>query len=322
MKTPGNPANPVEERLEEAILASEALTRAPATYEVATSPVASPIRRAVEHDCARVCVDGTEYFLSRRTEDAADFVDLPGSAHAARQAAAAGVAPAVIEELAGVDSVVYDHLPDGVRWARNDDLAQVDVLARVIAAKKLLHKGPSMGRRRSVFGEIESFAQLAARDLPPHMVPRSTLWLRDCAAQCDAALQASGVEIVPAHGDGVSSNVMVSDDGSQVWLVDYDVAADMDPFLDFGSLLVESCRSDADWRTGVELALGTADEAGHARCRLYGFGDDLRWGLWGVVMGHLSGRPGIEFYKYGQWRLLRAHYTASDRRFESWLRGA
>ena len=134
----------------------ESLTRAPATYEVATSPVASPTRRAVEHDCARVCVDGADYFLSRRTEDAADFVDVPDSVHAARQAAAAGVAPAVIEELAEVDSVVYEHLPEGVRWARNDDLAQVDLLARVIAAKKLLHDGPSMGRRRNVFGEIEA----------------------------------------------------------------------------------------------------------------------------------------------------------------------
>ncbi len=44
------------------------------------------------------------------------------------------------------------------------------------------------------------------------------------------------------------------------------------------------------------------------------------WGLWGVVRAVTSARTGIEFYKYGTWRLLHARTTLGARECEAWLR--
>ena len=65
---------------------------------------------------------------------------------------------------------------------------------------------------------------------------------------------------------------------------------------------------------------GRADEALFSRCRLYGAVDDVMAGLWGVVRAAASPRTGIEFYKYGTWRLFHARVTTADRAFEAWLR--
>jgi hypothetical protein len=48
--------------------------------------------------------------------------------------------------------------------------------------------------------------------------------------------------------------------------------------------------------------------------------DDLMWGLWGVTRAVTSRRPGVEFYKYGTWRLHHASAAFASPEFETWLR--
>ena len=47
--------------------------------------------------------------------------------------------------------------------------------------------------------------------------------------------------------------------------------------------------------------------------------EDLR--AMGIVRAVTSARGGIEFFKYGQWRLLHARTTTGAWDFEAWLRG-
>jgi thiamine kinase-like enzyme len=100
-----------------------------------------------------------------------------------------------------------------------------------------------------------------------------------------------------------------------VMLVDFDCAGMADPHYDIGVLLNEACQSEAEMHTGLDLAFGRDDPRDLNRCRLHAFADDVFWGLWGLAMAATSPRQGLEFLKYGEWRLLRARMFHGDGAF-------
>ncbi|MEZ5904281.1 MAG: phosphotransferase [Geminicoccaceae bacterium] len=122
-------------------------------------------------------------------------------------------------------------------------------------------------------------------------------------------------DTVPAHGDGNASNVMIDEAGG-VLLVDFDLAANRDPFEDLGSFLVEANTFDPAARESFEAFHGRFDERLFNRSRLYGVADDLRWGLIGAILARTSARTDLEFLKYAEWRFLRCRMAMRDQRFE------
>ncbi len=72
-------------------------------------------------------------------------------------------------------------------------------------------------------------------------------------------------------------------------------------------------------RPGLDLAFGRDDPRDLNRCRLLAFADDVAWGLWGLAMSATSPRRGLEFLKYGEWRLLRARMMLGDGAFDARL---
>jgi aminoglycoside phosphotransferase (APT) family kinase protein len=88
-------------------------------------------------------------------------------------------------------------------------------------------------------------------------------------------------------------------------LVDWDVAAVMDPLQDIGVLLAEVRPFDATAREAFAAAWGSFDQALFDRARVYGVADCVRWGLIGAYADHA--RPGtLEYSKLSDWQFLRA----------------
>ncbi|MGO4835698.1 phosphotransferase family protein, partial [Rhizobiaceae sp. 2RAB30] len=133
-----------------------------------------------------------------------------------------------------------------------------------------------------------------------------------------AAITAAGFDIVPCHADGASSNVMVGPDNA-VRLVDFEWARQADPAHDLGTVLAELLPFDGEALLAVEIATGRPDAQVLARARLYGAADDLMWALWGFISAAQSPRKHVEFFKYAEWRLLRARTVLEGPRFEAWL---
>jgi thiamine kinase-like enzyme len=122
-------------------------------------------------------------------------------------------------------------------------------------------------------------------------------------AAAEERITAAGVDLVPCHGDGNVSNVLVVED--RLLLVDWDCAGLMDPMQDLGVLLAELRPHDAEARQVFELAHGSWDAALFARARVYGVADQLRWALVGLYADAV--RPGtLEYAKFAEWQLLRA----------------
>lgn len=311
----GHASNPFECRVEAAIAGLPGWGARPGRYALAAAPVASPTHRAVAADCLHVEIEGREAaFLKLRHDDMAGDV-LPWAETAAARAAACGAGPAVIAGGEGV--LALEWLPEPWRYARVGDLQPHAVAARVLDAKASLHASGPLGHAVSPFDRAAALGGEARRAGAP--LPADLDRLLAASELARGAIAAAGFDAVFCHNDGVASNVMLDGAGG-VQLVDFDLAGDNDPWFDIGALLNEVYEFDADRRVLIEHCAGTCREALFARARLYGFVDDLMWGLWGIARAVTSTRPGIEFFKYGQWRLLRARTTLAQRDFETWLR--
>lgn len=296
-----------------------------AQIALAAAPVASPTHRAVASDCARVRRDGADpVFVKRRHADMA--ADLrPAMAEATRRAGALGLGPALLAGggAEGDGVVVLADLPEPWRYARVGDLQDADTMAQVLGALRRLHGAEPLGQTFCPFERIAALAAEARACAAP--VPDDIDALLADAALIRAAIAAAGFDRRFSRNDGTASNLMLRFEGSGlapdgVRLVDFDLAGDFDPWFEVGALLNEATAFDPERRQAIEIYAGRCTEALLARCRLYGAVDDLMWGLWGITRAVTVRRPGIEFFKYGQWRLLHARTTLAARDFELWLR--
>ena len=293
----------------------------PAQITLAAAPVASPTHRAVASDCARVRRDGADpVFVKRRHADMAADI-RPAMAEATRRAGALGLGPALLAEAEGV--VVLADLPEPWRYARVGDLQATDTLGQVLGALRRLHGAEPLGQGFCPFERIAALAAEARACAAP--VPDDLPALLAEADLIRAAIAAAGFDRRFSRNDGTASNLMLRFDGDRlapdgVRLVDFDLAGDGDPWFEVGALLNEVTDFEPERRQAIEIYAGHCTEALLARCRLYGAVDDLMWGLWGITRAVTSRRPGIEFFKYGQWRLLHARTTMAARDFELWLR--
>ncbi len=275
--------------------------------------VVSPMCQAVDWSCW--CVPDAGLFLKLREPDALPFVDLHATVQAMQAAAALGVSPAVRFVLPEQQAVGMDLLPPSWRTARLNDLARPEVLAAVLAAKRVFRDGPPLRRAWDIFAEVAAVdATIRNAGTAPPDMPELLAGVR----QAHGALLAAGRDLRPCHADGLSSNIMIGP-GGQVMLVDFDCAGMADPHYDVGVVLNEACQFETEMQPGLELAFGRDDARDLNRCRLHAFADDVFWGLWGLAMAATSPRRGLEFLKYGEWRLLRARMFQQDGAFAARL---
>ena len=315
MKPVGHPETPFEHRVEAALARIPEWRGRPLRYALAAAPVASPSHRAVASDCVRVASDGeADVFLKIRHGDMADDVTAV-AVQAATRAGTLGLGPAV--RIVGDGILGLDFLPDPWRYARVGDLQDAETLASVLAALRRFQGEAPFGHRFCPFARIAALAREAEAIGAP--LPDGTDALIAASGLIGAAMQASGIDLAPCRNDGIASNVMLG--GGDIRLVDFDLAGDADPWFEVGALINEACRFEESRRAAIEAYAGACDPRRLARCRLYGAVDDVMWGLWGIVRAVTAPRGGIEFFKYGQWRLFHARTTTGAWDFEAWLRG-
>lgn len=260
--------------------------------------------------------DGTRRHVKAMHADASHYIHLPTAFEAARNAAAAGIGPAVDLADLGQATLVMADLADH-RTGTLDKLRDPAICENVLRQRQAFHKTARLGHAVSVFDEIRRFADSCRR--ADAALPSDVDWLLDNIGQAGLAIQAAGVDLVPSHGDGNASNFLVGPD-KQALLVDWDRAADMDPYADLGSFLVEAAQQEPEARDLFVLAHGSMDEALFARAMLYGAADHLRWGLIGALLAKVSTRPSLEFLKYANWRFFHCRMNVRDPRFAERVR--
>ncbi|MCB8882024.1 phosphotransferase [Acidisoma cellulosilytica] len=271
--------------------------------------VASPMWQAVEWSNAIIGDGADAIFLKCLEPDMAGAIDPVAAYDGALAAAGQGVGPEVLFASADRQAIGFRYLAAPWRHAWLGDLQNPDVLAGVIAAKKAFRQAPPLTRVWDVFAAFRFWLARAAET--GTALPADMPALAQVVDQIAQAITAAGFDLAPGHNDGQASNIMLGSDGA-VMLVDCDCAGMSDPYYDLAAILGEACLFEADWRAGIVLHDGACAEPVLLRCRAYSVVDDLLWGLRGLVLSQTSPRRGLEFLKYGEWRLLRARSALRD----------
>lgn len=264
--------------------------------------LASPAWRGVEADIWRATRGDKSVIVKHYHPDTAFYVDLAAAIAAAQQAADQGAGPKVLAIDADNGMMAMEDLNEGWRAGGLHDNADATTRANVIAAKKAIQAGAALPRDGDIFTEIR--ALVAHNKSVKSSLPKNIEGFMDYVAQAEAALGALGVDKKPCHRDGNTANLMVGPENA-VKLVDYDMAANSDPYEDVGCYLMEMHEREHEARDGFVEWFGAFDEGLFQRAMTYGILDDLRWGLIGTALAAKSDRPALEFSKYACWRFLR-----------------
>lgn len=233
------------------------------------------VRDGSERYVVRLCADGTQLGIDRRSEAACH-----------QAAAAAGVAPELVH-----------HEPDLLvtRFVDGETLTAVrlqdhDVLRRVARSLRQLH-----GDRSGIVGEMVTFSGFGASrtyadtarrlgaELPSDInaILNDITKLERSLSACEPAL---------CHNDLLPANLI--DDGAQTWIVDWELAGVGHPLFDLGGL---ASNAGLDATAETELLAAYFDRVTpQARRELAIFKavSLLREALWGAVQ---SGSATLDF---------------------------
>jgi len=291
--------------------AAECLGGSPDVFANPLTVLASPAWRGIEGDIWRAGSASRTVIVKHYHPDTGFYVDTDAALQAARQAGALGVGPMVTGTWSEDAMIAMEDLGNDWRAGGLQDATRAESRSKVIALKKAFQNGARLSKSTSVFSEIDALLEMAsAQGCFTH---RDIGGFAAFFGDAKVKLAALDMDSLPCHRDGNTANLMISPD-NDIRLVDFDLAANCDPFEDIGCHLVEFFECDADARGGFEEWYGSFDEGLFQRAMIYGLADDMRWGLIGSIMAKTSPRSALEFSKYAAWRFIRleAHAKRSD----------
>ncbi|MGZ4300747.1 MAG: phosphotransferase [Gaiellaceae bacterium] len=219
--------------------------------------------------------------------------------------AAEYAASCVASELGLGPEVVAFVEPEGYLVTRyvGGAAGKVDV-GQVGAALRRLHDGPALPGRFESFRVVEAYRNTAREH--GVAVPSAYARSKDLADRIER--RRSGTTFRPCHNDLLSANFI--DDGTRLWLVDWEYAGMGDPFFDLGNFAVNN-ELTAESEQLLLAAYGTDDRDALVLMR---FMSDFREAMWGIVQLAIS-ELDFDFAAYAAEHFERLERTASESRF-------
>ena len=274
-------------------LSSQADVGPSSTYSAMLPAILMPMHVAVDATPFAVRNTlGASYFLKLYAPEMLRFIDLPAALEASKAAGALGIGPAVIADAPDAGAILFEMLPaDTWRMASRQDLRSPSALEAIVQAKRAWHRSPPLTRTRDPFDVIRSYLLQLDAIGDGAGAPPAFGMLKAWINRAEQTTAASGQDIGPLHGENTISNVMLGPDG-RVMLVDFDHAANGDPYYDLGAFCIECCSFVDEVEAVVSMYLGASDKRVLARVLVYMFVDDFLWGCWGLIAQAISPRSG------------------------------
>jgi thiamine kinase-like enzyme len=255
-----------------------------------------PLGGGITNRNFRVEAAGEEFVLRIGGKDTELLGIDRGAEHAASCVAAElGLGPEVVAFVE----------PEGYLVTRyvDGEVGKVD-LDRVGAALRRLHDGPALPARFDSFRVVEAY-RATARERGVG-VPPAYQRAKEIADRIER--RRSGTTFRPCHNDLLSANFI--DDGTRLWLVDWEYAGMGDPFFDLGNFAVNN---ELGVEGEKELLAAYGSDDGEALV-LMRFMSDFREAMWGIVQLAIS-ELDFDFKSYAEEHFERLARTAADPRF-------
>jgi thiamine kinase-like enzyme len=275
--------------------------------------IVTPLSGGMTNQNYRLNRDG-EAFVLRVFGDNTELLGIDRARERActEIAAKTGVGAEVDHLIAG-DDVLVTRFIDGATLAPAA-AAEPATLKRIVRSIRRCHDGPRFPGSFSPFQDIRSYRRLALErgvQLPashPAVI-----------AQLDGIEAALGAltRLKPCHNDLLTSNLI--DDGTRVWIIDWEFAGMGDPFFDLGLLAADADLDDAQRERLLHEYFGAVRERDVAHLRLMGMVADLREAFCPFLLSAISGL-GVDYIAYGMRRYNRFLSQVHTPSFEDWLR--
>lgn len=281
-----------------------------------------PIAAGLTNQNFRVDVDGKPFFV-RLPGGSTDLlaIDRANELHNTWAAAAAGVGANVVHHDAASGALVLEWI-DG-RTMSNGAFAVEARAPQLIAAALLrLHTGPRFRDDFNMFRLAERY--LGVVDERSIRIPDG---YRDHLAsipRIEAALAANPLPTVPCHNDLLAENYL--DDGSRLWIVDYEYSGNNDPTFELGNTAQELLFDDSRQEELCRVYFGEERFAAEgpallARMRLQMIMSDVGWTLWAAIQAAISTIE-YDFWGWAEERWARASAAIDSPGFEGRLEAA
>ncbi|MBD8554287.1 phosphotransferase [Rhizobium sp. CFBP 8762] len=309
MKDIGMAASDAERAVEAAIVQVEAWKARRLRYK--------PVLGGISNTNFRIEVenDPVGYFLKIPGRGTEMFIDRKSAAAASKQAESIGIGPRTFDYLDHLDIEIAEFICDR-RPSTHRDFADPHIRGNAVATYREFHSAPPLPLTKTVFDMIEEhFAQVS--ELNGYW-PLDHVWLRDQYRQARAALEASGLDLVPCFNDPMPGNFLIGDDKS-VKLIDFEYASNNERLYDLAIWSGEMFFSEEIDREVIEEYFGVYTFAYHARFTVLKALADIKWSTWAMVQNRISTLD-FDFYKYGIWKHMRARDIINDPRWPLFLK--
>jgi len=244
---------------------------------------------------------GQRSVIARIATDDSALLAIDRAAEHANSVAAArsGAAPAVVCRSAEAGVLV-------VEWIEGRTFAAADVrdeanLSRIAAACRLLHSGPRFVSDFDMFQVQRRYLQIVTER--GFRLPDGYLELMPAFESIGRALAVRAGPTVPCHNDLLAENLI--DDGSRLWLIDFEYAGNNDAGFELGNLASESGLTVVQLTELVRLYRGHPDPQLVARARLLALASKYGWTLWGSIQDGVS-TVDFDFWAWGLEKYERA----------------
>ncbi|HEX2174518.1 MAG TPA: choline kinase family protein [Nocardioidaceae bacterium] len=214
-------------------------------------------------------------------------------------AAEAGVGAPVVEYVEDPGLLVVGFI-EGHTFT-DDDLRHGDHLGRVAAACGELHRGPRFVRDFNMFRIQERYLQIVQEH--GFRMPERYLDFVPQVQRIERALEARPTGLVPCNNDLLAGNFI--DDGSKIWLIDYEYSGNNDPCFELGNVWSEANLTLDQLAELMTAYDGVPLRHRIARARLQGLVSKYGWTLWASIQTSVSD-INFDFWSWGMEKYERA----------------
>ncbi|MEV0619870.1 phosphotransferase [Nonomuraea sp. NPDC050404] len=216
-------------------------------------------------------------------------------------AARAGVGAPVHDYLPALGVLVVGFLPDCHTFTEAD-LHDAANLPRVAEACRRLHAGPRFVRDFDMFEVQQGYLEIVRER--GFRIPADYLDHMPAVAQIRKCLAIRDEGTVPCNNDLLPGNIL--DDGSRLWLIDYEYAGNNDACFELGNIWSESALPLGHLEELVTSYYGRRLRHKIARARLLGLMSKYGWTLWASIQDGANETIDFDFWSWGMEKYERA----------------
>jgi thiamine kinase-like enzyme len=267
-----------------------------------------PLGGGITNRNFKVIVDDSAYVLRIGGKDTELLgIDRSAEHEASLAAAAVGVGPEVVAFIEPEGYLVTRFLEGDV--VTPEAIREPEPLRRVASSLRAIHTGPRVPARFDSFRVVEAYAATAAA----HGVAVPDAFERAQETAGRVELARGPVPERPCHNDLLTANFI--DDGSRIWIVDWEYAGMGDVFFDLANFSVNNGLGEAERTELLRAYFGEVTPAQERALALMGFMSDFREAMWGVVQQALSDLD-FDFRGYADQHFERLERTAAEPSFK------